>query len=55
MRLFQENWLLIAFLLALVAAFVFLHSPATRMASSHELEALLSDGTPKVVEFYSDL
>ena len=47
--------MLLIFLLALALAFVFLRSPATRVASAQELDALLSDGTPKVVEFYSDL
>ena len=55
LRFAQENWLAIALLLVLVLAFVFLRSPATRVASTQELDALLADGTPKVVEFYSDL
>ena len=50
----RENGLLLAFLLALVLAFVLLRSPATKVASAQELDALLADGTPKVVEFYSD-
>jgi hypothetical protein len=54
LRFVQENWLAIGLLLLLVLAFVFLHSPATRVASTQELDALLADGTPKVVEFYSD-
>jgi len=44
----------LAFLLALVLAFVLLRSPATKVASAQELDALLADGTPKVLEFYSD-
>ena len=54
MQLVRDNRLLLILLLALVLAFVFLRSPATRVASAHELDALLADGTPKVVEFYSD-
>jgi cbb3-type cytochrome oxidase subunit 3 len=54
-RFVQANWLLIAFVLVLVAAFVFLRSPATRVASAQELDAMLTDGQPKIVEFYSDL
>ena len=50
----RENGLLLAFLLALVLAFVLLRSPATKVASAQELDALLADGTPKVLEFYSD-
>ena len=55
MQLVRDNWLLLIFLLAVVLAFVFLRSPATKVASARELDALLADGTPKVVEFYSDL
>ena len=55
LQLVRDNWLLFVFLLALVLAFVFLRWPATRVASARELDALLADGTPKVVEFYSDL
>ena len=51
MQLVRDNGLLLIFLLA----FVFLRSPASRVALAHELDALLADGTPKVVEFYSDL
>ena len=47
MQLVRDNGLLLIF--------VFLRSPATRVASAQELDALLADGTPKVVEFYSDL
>jgi hypothetical protein len=53
-RMIQQNWVGLAILLALVAVFVLLRSPATRVASEEELDALLTDGTPKVVEFYSD-
>jgi hypothetical protein len=54
LRLIQQNWLGLAFLSVLAAAFVLLRSPATRVASMQELDAMLSDGAPKVVEFYSD-
>ena len=50
----RYNGLPLAVLLALGLAFVLLRSPATKVASAQELDALLSDGTPKVVEFYSD-
>jgi hypothetical protein len=38
----------------MVAAFMLSRSPATRVTLAQELDALLIDGTPKVVEFYSD-
>ena len=55
LRFLQQNGLALALIAALAAAFLFLRSPATRVASAQELDALLADGTPKVVEFYSDL
>jgi hypothetical protein len=54
LRLIQHNWLGLAVLVGLVAVFMLLRSPATRVASTQELDAMLTDGTPKVVEFYSD-
>ena len=54
LRLIQQNWLGLALLGMLAAAFVFLRSPATRVASMQDLDAMLSDGKPKVVEFYSN-
>ena len=54
LRFIQQNWLGLAILAGLAAAFVLLRSPATRVASTQELDALLGDGAPKVVEFYSD-
>jgi hypothetical protein len=54
LRFVQQNWLGLLILGALVFAFVFLRSPATHVASTQELDALLADGAPKVVEFYSD-
>jgi hypothetical protein len=54
LRFVQQNWLGLLILGALVFAFVFLRSPATRVGSTQELDALLADGAPKVVEFYSD-
>ena len=54
LRLIQQNRLGLAIVGVLVAAFVLLRSPATRVASMQELDAMLSDGKPKVVEFYSD-
>lgn len=55
LRFLQQNWLALALVAALVVVFLFLRSPATRVASAQELDALLADGTPKVVELYSDL
>ena len=53
-RFVQQNWLGLTILAALAIAFVLLRSPATRVTSMQELDAVLADGTPKVIEFYSD-
>jgi hypothetical protein len=53
-RIVQQNWVGLAVLLAIAAAFLLLRSPATHLTSAQELDALLADGAPKVVEFYSD-
>ena len=54
LRVIQQNWLALTVLAVLVMAFSLLRSPATHVASMQELDALLGDGTPKVVEFNSD-
>ena len=54
LRVIQQNWLTLTVLAVLVMAFSLLRSPATRVASMQELDALLADGTPTVIEFYSD-
>ena len=54
MQFVRDNGALLIFLLALVLAFVLLRSPATKVATAQELDELLADGSPKVVEFYSD-
>ena len=51
LRFVRQDWLALAFLA--VAAFMFLRSPATRVASTQELNVMLADGEPKV-EFCSD-
>lgn len=47
-------WVIVGVILLIVAAFVFLRTQPTAIASSDELAARLSDGQPKVLEFYSN-
>lgn len=54
LRALRENWLLLIVLAGFGAALVFLRTPATRLPSLAALDAELADGTPKLVEFYSD-
>jgi hypothetical protein len=50
----KANWLLLVFLVLIAAAFIFLRSKPSNVASLNELDGLLSTGQPTVVEFYSN-
>jgi hypothetical protein len=50
----RANWLLLVFLVLIAAAFIFLRSKPSNVASLNELDGLLSTGQPTVVEFYSN-
>jgi len=53
-QVLRDNWLLLTVILAFAGAFILLRSPETRLASLEALDAELTDGTPQVIEFYSD-
>ena len=53
-QVLRDNWLLLTVILALASAFFFLRSPETKLASLEALDAELADGSPQVIEFYSD-
>jgi thiol-disulfide isomerase/thioredoxin len=50
----DENWLTIVVVLVLAGAYVFLRTPGDAFASADEVKALLTDGQPTVIEFYSN-
>lgn len=50
----RENGLFLAFILALVGAFVFLRTKGTKLASLDEFQRLISSGQPAIVEFYGN-
>jgi thiol-disulfide isomerase/thioredoxin len=50
----DENWLTIVVVLVLAGGFLFLRTPGDTFASVDEVEALLTDGQPTVIEFYSN-
>ncbi len=53
-QILHENCLSLVVLAALASVFILLRSPATPLPTLAALDAELADGTPKVVEFYSD-
>ncbi len=50
----DENWLTILVVLVFAGGYVFLRTPGEAFASVDEVEALLTDGQPTVIEFYSN-
>lgn len=50
----DENWLTIVVVLVLAGAYAFLRTPGDAFASAEEVKALLTDGQPTVIEFYSN-
>jgi hypothetical protein len=50
----RDNWLFLLLVGALIIGFVFLRTPASAVASVGELDALLTNGQPTLVEFYSN-
>jgi hypothetical protein len=50
----KANWLLLAVLVIMSAAFILLRNKPSHVASYDELNGLLSAGRPTLVEFYSN-
>jgi hypothetical protein len=53
-RVFRDNWLLLAFLGVLIAAFLMLRSTPSDIPSLEALDCQLSAGQPTVLAFYSN-
>ena len=53
-RMLKENWLFLLVIGAMVGGFLFLRTPASAVSSVGEVDALLVDGQPTLVEFYSN-
>jgi len=51
---FRENALFLGFLAALVAGFLILRTRGAKLVSVDEFDALIGQGKPVVVEFYSN-
>jgi hypothetical protein len=55
MKLFlKENGLVIAVIVVMVGGYLFLRTPGDKMASTEEFDALVTGGTPTLIEFYSN-
>ena len=50
----RENWLFILVIGGILGVFVFLRTPASAVESVAEVDTLLQDGQPTLVEFYSN-
>jgi hypothetical protein len=53
-RFLRENWLFLLVVGGIVGAFLALRTPASAIGSFAELEGLLQNGEPTLVEFYSN-
>ncbi len=53
-RLLRENWLVILVVALMVGAYVFLRTPGDNLGSAAEFDALVTDGTPTLINFYSN-
>ncbi len=50
----RENWFFLLVIGGLLGAFLFLRTPASDVGSVTEVDAILQDGQPTLVEFYSN-
>ncbi len=53
-RFWRENWLFVLIVGSIVGAFWTLRTPASRVRSVAEVDAILQSGQPTLVEFYSN-
>lgn len=53
-RLLKENWLVILVVVVMAGGYALLRTPGDDLASTAEFDAMINDGTPTLVEFYSN-
>lgn len=53
-RILRENWLFLLVVGGLIGAFLFLRTTASDVSSVAEVDAILQNGQPTLVEFYSN-
>lgn len=54
LRILRENWLFLLVVGGILVAFLVFRTPASRVGSVAELDAMLQSGQPTLVEFYSN-
>ena len=54
LRILRENWLFLLIVGGILVAFMALRTPASAVDSAAEVDAILQDGQPTFVEFYSN-
>lgn len=54
LRILRENWLFLLVVGGILVAFMALRTPASAVDSAAEVDAILQDGQPTFVEFYSN-
>jgi hypothetical protein len=53
-RFWRENWMFLLIVGAIAAAFFALRTPSSAVGSVAEVDAVLENGQPTLVEFYSN-
>jgi hypothetical protein len=53
-RILRENWLFLLVVVGIVVAFLVLRTTASDVGSVAEVDAILQNGSPTFVEFYSN-
>jgi len=53
-KFLKDNWLFLLVVGGIVVGFMALRTPASAVGSVEEVEAILQDGQPTFVEFYSN-
>ena len=53
-QILRENWFFLLLVGGIIVAFLALRTTASAVSSVSEVEAILQDGQPTLVEFYSN-
>jgi uncharacterized membrane-anchored protein YhcB (DUF1043 family) len=53
-RLWRENWLFLVVIAGIIVGFLGLRTTASAVGSVQEVDAILTNGQPTLVEFYSN-